>query len=53
MISLLLSVSLFCLHVCLVYSSIVYRVQYIVVWVYEDVLAVLSMRNSCIMIMCC
>ena len=44
----LLSVSLFCLHMCLVYSSIVYRVQYIVVWVYEDVLSVLSMKNSCI-----
>ena len=52
MISLLLSVPLFCLHARLVYSSIVYRVQYIVVWVYENVLAVFSMRNSCIMIMC-
>ena len=45
------SVPLFCMHV--LYSSNVYRVQYIVVWVYENVLAVFSMRNSCIMIMCC
>ena len=41
------------LHVCLVYSSIVYCVQYIVVWVCKDVLAVFSMRECCIMIICC
>ena len=45
------SVPLFCMHVLC--SSIVYRVQYIVVCVDEDVLTVFSMRNSCIMIMCC